>query len=137
MHFFSTLMVFVGSVFSSVWITVANSWQQTPAGFHIVGEGPLARAEITDFWAMVFNPSSVDRLVHVWLGAFSMGGFFVMSVSAYYILKGRHLDFAKNPLRWPCCSRPPPVGANFFRPPSSPCGGPTPTRQTGGLGRTF
>jgi cytochrome d ubiquinol oxidase subunit I len=95
MHFFSTLMVFLGSVFSSVWITVANSWQQTPAGFHIVGEGSLARAEITDFWAMVFNPSSVDRLVHVWLGAFSMGGFFVMSVSAYYILKNRHLDFAK------------------------------------------
>lgn len=95
MHFFSTIMVFLGSVFSSVWITVANSWQQTPAGFHIVGEGLAARAEITDFWAVVFNPSSMDRLVHVWLGAFSMGGFFVMSVTAYYILKGRHLDISK------------------------------------------
>lgn len=95
MHFFSTIMVFLGSIFSSVWITVANSWQQTPAGFHIVGEGLAARAEITDFWAMVFNPSSMDRLVHVWLGAFSMGGFFVMSVTAYYILKGRHLDISK------------------------------------------
>ncbi|MBL0059740.1 MAG: cytochrome ubiquinol oxidase subunit I [Elusimicrobia bacterium] len=95
MHFFSTVMVFLGSIFSSVWITVANSWQQTPAGFHIVGEGLAARAEITDFWAVVFNPSSMDRLVHVWLGAFSMGGFFVMSVTAYYILKGRHLDISK------------------------------------------
>ena len=95
MHFFSTVMVFLGSVFSSIWITVANSWQQTPAGFHIVGEGLAARAEITDFWAVVFNPSSMDRLVHVWLGAFSMGGFFVMSVTAYYILKGRHLDISK------------------------------------------
>ncbi len=95
MHFFSTIMVFLGSIFSSVWITVANSWQQTPAGFHIVGEGIAARAEITDFWAMVFNPSSMDRLIHVWLGAFSMGGFFVMSVTAYYILKGRHLDISK------------------------------------------
>ncbi|MBL8022690.1 MAG: cytochrome ubiquinol oxidase subunit I [Elusimicrobia bacterium] len=95
MHFFSTLMVFVGSVFSSVWITIANSWQQTPSGFHIVGEGAAARAEITDFWAMIFNPSSMDRLIHVWLGAFSMGGFFVMSVSAYYLLKGRHRDLAQ------------------------------------------
>lgn len=95
MHFFSTIMVFLGSIFSSVWITVANSWQQTPAGFHIVGEGAAARAEITNFWAMFFNPSSMDRLLHVWLGAFSMGGFFVMSVTAYYILKGRHLDISK------------------------------------------
>ncbi len=95
MHFFSTVMVFLGSIFSSVWITVANSWQQTPAGFHLVGEGMAVRAEITDFWTMVFNPSSVDRLVHVWLGAFSMGGFFVLSVTAYYILKGRHMDISK------------------------------------------
>jgi cytochrome d ubiquinol oxidase subunit I len=55
-------MVFLGSMFSAIWIVVANSWQQTPAGFHIVGEGMEARAEITDFWAMVFNPSSVDRV---------------------------------------------------------------------------
>ena len=61
---------FLGSLFSAVWIVVANSWQQTPAGFHIVGEGMSARAEITDFWAMVFNPSSMERLMHVWIGAF-------------------------------------------------------------------
>jgi cytochrome d ubiquinol oxidase subunit I len=95
MHFFSTTMVALGATFSSVWIVIANSWQQTPAGFHIVGEGLQARAEIVDFWAMVFNPSSIDRLVHVWIGAFILGGFFVMSVSAYYILKDRHLDAAK------------------------------------------
>jgi cytochrome d ubiquinol oxidase subunit I len=94
-HFASTILVAVGSMFSAVWIVVANSWQQTPAGFHIVGEGLAARAEITDFWAMVFNPSSVERLVHVLLGAFILGGFFVMSVSAFYLLKGRHLEFAR------------------------------------------
>ena len=54
-----------------------------------------SRAEITDFWAMVFNPSSVDRLVHVWLGAFILGAFFVMSISAWYLLKGRHVEFAE------------------------------------------
>jgi cytochrome d ubiquinol oxidase subunit I len=95
MHFFATCMVALGAIFSSVWIVVANSWQQTPAGFHIVGEGLNARAEITDFWAMVFNPSSVHRLVHTLIGAYVLAGFFVMSIAAYYILKGRHVDFAK------------------------------------------
>lgn len=94
-HFISTLMVFLGSLFSAVWIVVANSWQQTPAGFHIVGDGMSARAEITDFWSMVFNPSSVDRLLHVWIGAFLAGAFLVMSVNAYYILKKKHLEIAK------------------------------------------
>ncbi|MCG2614660.1 cytochrome ubiquinol oxidase subunit I [Terrimonas sp. NA20] len=94
-HFFSTVMVFLGSMFSAVWIVVANSWQQTPTGYHIVGDGMNARAEITDFWAMVFNPSSVDRLTHTWLGAFLAGSFLVLSVNAYYILKKKHLEIAK------------------------------------------
>src|SRR5689334_21931903 len=94
-HFFSTIMVFLGSMFSAIWIVVANSWQQTPAGFHIVGSGMEARAEITDFWAMVFNPSSVQRLMHVWIAAFLAGIFLVLSVNAWYILKGKHLDIAK------------------------------------------
>lgn len=94
-HFFSTVMVSLGSMFSAIWIVVANSWQQTPAGYHIVGEGLKARAEITDFWAMLFNPSSVDRLSHVLIGAFLAGSFLVMSVHAFYILKGRHLDLSK------------------------------------------
>ena len=98
-HFFSTLMVLLGSMFSAVWIVVANSWQQTPAGFHIVGEGLNARAEITDFWAMVFNPSSVERLTHVWIGAFLSGAFLVISVNAWYIIKGKHLQIAKPSLR--------------------------------------
>lgn len=94
-HFFSAVMVFLGSMFSAVWIVVANSWQQTPAGYRIVGEGMNARAEITDFWAMVFNPSSVERLTHVWIGAFLAGAFLVLSVNAWYILKNKHLPLAK------------------------------------------
>ncbi|TWT98217.1 cytochrome ubiquinol oxidase subunit I [Stieleria varia] len=99
MHLLSTLMVFLGSVFSAVWIVVANSWQQTPAGYEIVwhdvqGE-MMPRAEVTDFWAMVFNPSSVDRLTHTLIGAFVLGAFFVASVCAYYLLKGRHDEIAK------------------------------------------
>lgn len=94
-HFMATIGVWLGSMFSAIWIVVANSWQQTPAGFHVVGEGLKARAEITDFWAMVFNPSSVERLLHVWIGAFLAGTFLVLSVHAWYILKNRHLEISK------------------------------------------
>lgn len=94
-HFVSTIGVFFGSMFSAVWIVVANSWQQTPAGFHIVGKGLNARAEITDFWAMVFNPSSVDRIFHVWLGALLSGAFLVLSVHAYYLVKNRYVEISK------------------------------------------
>ncbi len=99
MHLFSTLMVFLGSMFSAVWIVVANSWQQTPAGYEIVWQEvqgkSVPRAEITDFWAMVFNPSSVDRLTHTLIGALILGAFFVTSVSAYYLLKDKHREFSK------------------------------------------
>lgn len=98
-HFFATLMVCLGAHFSAIWIIVANSWMQTPAGFHIVGEGIAARAEIVDFWAMVFNPSSVDRLTHSVLGAWLSGAFLVVSVSAYYLIKGRYFHFARQSLK--------------------------------------
>ena len=98
-HFFATCMVCLGAHFSAIWIVVANSWMQTPAGFHIVGEGLRARAEITDFWQMVFNPSSMDRLLHVLCGAWQAGAFLVVSVSAWYLLKKRHEEFARASLR--------------------------------------
>jgi len=127
MHFFSTLMVALGSIFSSVWIVVANSWQQTPAGSHVVPmtrrvlddagrpirdaagnivtepwiiDGvPVMRAEVVDFWAMVLNPSTAHRLTHVLLGCFIMGAFFILSISAWYVLRNRHVDFAKRSFR--------------------------------------
>lgn len=98
-HFFATCMVCLGAHFSAIWIVVANSWMQTPAGFHIVGEGMRARAEITDFWQMVFNPSSMDRLFHTLCGAWQAGAFLVVSVSAWYLLKSKYQDFARRSLR--------------------------------------
>jgi cytochrome d ubiquinol oxidase subunit I len=106
LHLFSTVMVSLGSIFSSVWIVVANSWQQTPAGHQIVpvlrhGQplvidgAPVMRAEILSFWEMVFSPSSMHRLLHVLIGAFILGAFFIMSVSAFYLLRRRHEEFAK------------------------------------------
>lgn len=98
-HYFATIMVCLGAHFSAIWIVVANSWMQTPAGFHVVGEGMAARAEITNFWEMVFNPSSVVRLLHTLVGAWLAGSFLVISVSAYYALKNRYGDLAKNSLK--------------------------------------
>lgn len=99
MHFIATLMVALGSIFSAIWIVVAISWQQTPAGFVIrefaTPGGIVKRAELTDFWQVVFNPSAMDRLIHVLIGAFILGSFFIMSISAYYLLKDRHVDFAR------------------------------------------
>lgn len=98
-HYFATWMVCLGAHFSAIWIVVANSWMQTPAGFHIGGEGLAARAIIDDFWGMVFNPSSMTRLAHTVIGCWLAGAFLVISVGAYYILKNRHLDFAKNSMK--------------------------------------
>ncbi|MEI9961457.1 MAG: cytochrome ubiquinol oxidase subunit I, partial [Limisphaerales bacterium] len=99
LHFFSTCMVCLGAHFSAVWIIVANSWMQTPTGYHIVGEGMTARAEVTDFWQVVFNPSMVDRLTHTICGAWQAGAFLVISVSAWYLLKKKHQEFARASLK--------------------------------------
>jgi cytochrome d ubiquinol oxidase subunit I len=98
-HFLSTIMVSFGSMMSAVWIIVANSWQQTPAGYHIVGEGLAARAEITDFWTMIFNPSTIDRLFHTLSGCWQAGAFFVLSVSAYYLIRKRHVELSQKALK--------------------------------------
>ncbi len=98
-HFFATCMVCLGAHFSAIWIVVANSWMQTPAGYHIVQTANGPRAEITDFWAMVFNPSSMDRLFHTLCGCWQAGAFLVVSVSAWYLLKHKHEAFAKASMR--------------------------------------
>lgn len=98
-HFLSACMVSLGSHLSAFWIVVANSWMQTPAGYTVVTEGGAPRAHITDFWAMVFNPSTVQRISHVTLGAWMTGAFFALSVGAFYLLKRRHHAFAVSTLQ--------------------------------------
>lgn len=117
LHFFATLMVCLGAHFSAVWIVVANSWMQTPAGFSIEYKGEImppgfvpdadqilhSRAVIHDFWAMIFNPSAMDRLSHVLVGCWQAGAFLVVSISAFYLLRGRHKDFAASSLKIGLC----------------------------------
>ena len=114
LHFFATCMVAFGAHFSAVWIIVANSWQQTPAGSRlevngqIVPEGYVmspedlgnSRMVIENFWEVVFNPSSMDRLSHTLAGAWLAGAFLVISVSAFYLLKHRHVQFAANSIKF-------------------------------------
>jgi cytochrome d ubiquinol oxidase subunit I len=108
-YFMATILVSIGSVFSSIWITVANSWMQTPAGHHIVpiirnGEPwvvdgvRMMRAEVVDFWSVVFNPATVPRLLHVWVGCLVLGASFVASISAWSILRNRRLEISKRSL---------------------------------------
>lgn len=94
-HYLSTILVTTGAHFSAIWILVANSWMQTPTGYKIVGTGAEARAVVTDFWQMIFNPSSVDRIVHTVIGCWLTGAFLVISICAYYLLKQKHIPVAK------------------------------------------
>lgn len=95
MHYLATILVTIGAHFSAIWIVVANSWMQTPTAYQIVGTGEDTKAIVTDFWAMIFNPTSVDRVIHVILGCWLAGSCLVLSVSAYYFLKKIHLPFAR------------------------------------------
>jgi len=94
-HWFSILMVAVGATISAFWIIVANSWQQTPAGF-VVRNG---RAELTSFYDAVFNPSTVIRYLHTVDAALVTGAFFMAGIAAYYLLKKRETEFARRAMR--------------------------------------
>ena len=92
---FASLMVAVGATLSAFWIIVANSWMQTPAGFEIVG----GRAELTDFAAAVFNPSTLPRYTHTIMASMTTGAFFVMGLSAWLLRhRKEHAAFARRAL---------------------------------------
>jgi cytochrome bd ubiquinol oxidase subunit I len=94
-HWFSALMVAFGSTLSAFWIIVANSWQQTPAGF-VVRNG---RAELTSFVEAVFNPSTVIRYLHTVDAALIAGAFLMAGIAAYYLLQNRESVFARKSMR--------------------------------------
>jgi cytochrome bd ubiquinol oxidase subunit I len=83
-HWFSILMVAIGATLSAFWIIVANSWQQTPAG-HVVN-ATAGRAELVDFFAATFNPSTMVRYLHTLSAALVTGSFFMAGVAAWLLL---------------------------------------------------
>jgi cytochrome bd ubiquinol oxidase subunit I len=93
--FFASLMVVIGAHFSALWIIMANSWMQTPQGYEIVTDPAPTRAVMTDFWQVVFTPSFIPRILHVFFASWTAGAALMASVSAWYILKKRHVELAK------------------------------------------
>ena len=94
-HWFSALMVAVGATISAFWIIVANSWQQTPAGF-IIRNG---RAELTSFSDAVFNPSTLVRFFHTVDASLIAGAFMMAGIAAYLLLQKKHIDVARTSLK--------------------------------------
>jgi len=94
-HWFSSLMVAFGSMLSAFWIIVANSWQQTPAGY-VLRNG---RAELTSFPEAVLNPSTVVRFSHTITACLVAGAFLMAGVSAYLILRGKSPQIAEKTLK--------------------------------------
>ena len=84
LHFFATLMVAVGTLFSAFWILSVNSWMQTPAGFGINAQGQYIAV---DWMAVIFNPSFPYRLVHMVLASYLTTAFAVGGVGAFHLLR--------------------------------------------------
>ena len=97
------LLVAFGTLMSAFWILVANSFMQTPAGYSCSPDpacGPTTtKLVLTDFWAAVFNPSTLERFFHTVSACYVAGSFFLMGISAWYVLRNRHLEIATLSLR--------------------------------------
>jgi len=94
-HWFAILMVAIGATISAFWILVANSWQQTPAGY-IIQNG---RAELTSFYEAAFNPSTIIRFFHTFDASLITGAFFMAGVSGYLLLKKKSVEVAQKALK--------------------------------------
>lgn len=93
----SAWLVFFGSCLSALWILIANSWMQTPAGAELVADG--SKAVITDFFAAAFNPSTLPRYTHTVLAALALGSFVAIAMSAWYMHKNKHEHFAQKTMK--------------------------------------
>ncbi|HLA80617.1 MAG TPA: cytochrome ubiquinol oxidase subunit I, partial [Thermoleophilia bacterium] len=94
-YYTSVRLVVFAAVFSAFWILAANSWMQTPRGSSVVD----GRAVLTNVWAALFTPSLIPRFVHTVGATLVAGAFLAAGVSAYYLLRDRHVAFAKRTIR--------------------------------------
>jgi cytochrome d ubiquinol oxidase subunit I len=91
----ATILVVFGAHFSALWIIMANSWMQTPAGYTVQSNPAPARAVMTSFSQVVFTPSFLAHILHVWFASWTAGSALMLSVSAWYLLKKRFVEVAK------------------------------------------
>ncbi|MEA2050535.1 MAG: cytochrome ubiquinol oxidase subunit I [Campylobacterota bacterium] len=92
-HLVSTWLVAVGSNLSALWILVANGWMQYPVGMEFNPE--TVRNEMVNFWDVLFSPVAINKFLHTIGSGYVMASLFVVGVSAWYLLKGRDIVFAK------------------------------------------
>jgi cytochrome d ubiquinol oxidase subunit I len=92
-HLFSTWMVAIGSNLSAVWILVANAWMQHPVGQAFNPD--TARFEMQNFFEVAFSPVAVSKFTHTTSSSMLLASFFIISISSWYLLKGRHIQMAK------------------------------------------
>ncbi|MBN2681691.1 MAG: cytochrome ubiquinol oxidase subunit I [Bacteroidales bacterium] len=92
-HLVSTWLVAIGSNLSALWILVANGWMQSPVGMRFNPD--TARSEMENFWDVLFSPVAINKFLHTISSGYVVGSLFVVGISAWYILKGRHILFAK------------------------------------------
>ena len=92
-HLVVTWCVALGSNFSALWILIANGWMQNPVGAQFNPQ--TMRMEMTDFFAVLTNPVAQAKFVHTVSAGYVTASIFVLGVSAWYVLKGRHLPLAK------------------------------------------
>jgi cytochrome bd ubiquinol oxidase subunit I len=92
-HLVVTWLVALGSSFSALWILIANAWMQNPVGAAF--NPATMRMELTDLGLVILNPVAQAKFVHTVSAGYVTGAMFVLSISAWYLLKGRHLDLAK------------------------------------------
>ncbi len=95
-HMLSSWFVAIGSNLSALWILVANSWMQNPVGTAFNPD--TARNEMINFWEIIFSPTAVHKFLHTISNGYVVASLFVIGISAWFILKGRHLEFAKRSL---------------------------------------
>jgi cytochrome d ubiquinol oxidase subunit I len=92
-HLIVTWLVAIGSNLSALWILIANAWMQNPAGAHF--NSSTMRMELDSIRDVIFNPVAQSKFVHTVSAGYVTGAVFVLAVSAWYLLKGRHIEFAK------------------------------------------
>ncbi|SEB66292.1 cytochrome bd-I ubiquinol oxidase subunit 1 apoprotein [Nitratireductor aquibiodomus] len=92
-HLASAWAVAIGSNFSALWILIANGWMQNPVGSAFNPQ--TMRMEVTDFYAVLMNPVAQAKFVHTVSAGYVTASVFVLGVSAWYVLKGRHLELAR------------------------------------------
>ena len=92
-HLVVTWLVAIGSQFSALWILIANGWMQNPVGAKFNFD--TMRMEVDSFREVLFNPVAQSKFVHTVSAGYVTGAMFVLSISAFYLLKKRHREFAK------------------------------------------